>query len=77
MVSVMPACDKCNDLSMSFVLLVGITILPAFSRISPFSATLKSLQIFLNGAVALFFGGMFVFCIVALRMAYSSSVVNK
>ena len=60
---------------MSFVLLLGITILPPLRRISPFSATLRSLQIFLNEGVVLFFGGVLVFCMIALNVAYSSSLL--
>ena len=71
---VTPACDECSNLSMSSFLLFVITILPALRRMSPLSATLRSLQIFLNGAVYLFFGGAFVFCRFALSVAYSLSL---
>ena len=59
---------------MPSFLLFGITILPAFRRISPLLAMLRSLQIFLNGAVVLFLDGLFVFCICVFRLAYSSSL---
>ena len=58
MVRVTPACDECSDLSMPSILLFGITSLLAFSKMSSFSATLRSLQVFLKGAVVLFVGGV-------------------
>ena len=60
-VHVIPEWDVCSEWRMSSFLLFWITILPAYRRISPFLAMLRSLQIFLNSAVVLFWVGCLCF----------------